>query len=97
MAVFAAASEAFSRRNINCSIAESLARFEPVVAAARAAGVAVRGYVSCAVGCPYQVLDRACMCSPARQACQLGAACWGRLLQGSKCLAQGQSISRNMS
>jgi len=88
--VFAAASEAFSRRNINCSIAESLARFEPVVAAAR-------GYVSCAVGCPYQVLDRACMCSPARQACQLGAACWGRLLQGSKCLAQGQSISRNMS
>ncbi|KAK9842458.1 hypothetical protein WJX81_001073 [Elliptochloris bilobata] len=54
VAIFAAASEAFSRRNTNCSIAESLARFEPLVAAARDAGVAVRGYVSCVVGCPYQ-------------------------------------------
>ena len=52
--VFAAASEAFSRRNINCSIAESIERFAPVVAAARAAGVKVRGAVSCSVGCPYQ-------------------------------------------
>jgi hydroxymethylglutaryl-CoA lyase len=54
VAVFAAASEAFSQRNINCSIAESLERFAPVVAAARARGVRVRGYVSCVLGCPYQ-------------------------------------------
>jgi hydroxymethylglutaryl-CoA lyase len=52
--VFAAASEAFSRRNINCSIAESIERFEPVVQAARAQGIKVRGAISCAVGCPYQ-------------------------------------------
>ena len=53
VAVFAAASEAFSHKNINCSIDESLARFEPVMAAAQEAGIAVRGYVSCVVGCPY--------------------------------------------
>lgn len=53
VAVFAAASEGFSRKNINCSIAESLARFEPVMAAAAKAGLPVRGYVSCVVGCPY--------------------------------------------
>ena len=53
VAVFAAASEAFSQKNINCSIDESLARFEPVMAAAQVAGIAVRGYVSCVVGCPY--------------------------------------------
>ena len=53
VAVFAAASESFSRKNINCTIAESLARFEPVMAAARTAGVRVRGYVSCVLGCPY--------------------------------------------
>jgi hydroxymethylglutaryl-CoA lyase len=52
--VFGAASEAFSQRNINCSIAESIERFAPVVAAARAAGVKVRGAISCAVGCPYE-------------------------------------------
>ena len=52
--VFGAASEAFSQRNINCSIAESIERFAPVVAAARAAGVRVRGAISCAVGCPYE-------------------------------------------
>ena len=52
--VFAAASEAFSRRNINCSIAESIERFEPVVRAAQAQGIKVRGAISCAVGCPYQ-------------------------------------------
>lgn len=52
--VFGSASEAFSQKNINCSIAESLERFAPVVAAARAAGVKVRSAVSCAVGCPYQ-------------------------------------------
>ncbi|MEY3125792.1 MAG: hypothetical protein RLZZ573_2312 [Pseudomonadota bacterium] len=52
--VFAAASEAFSQRNINCSIAESIARFAPVVEAARAAGIFVRGAMSCTVGCPYE-------------------------------------------
>lgn len=54
VAVFAAASEAFSQKNINCSMAESLDRFVPVMEAARAAGVRVRGYVSCVLGCPYQ-------------------------------------------
>jgi len=54
VAVFAAASETFSQRNINCSIAESLERFAPVFDAARQAGVRVRGYVSCALGCPYE-------------------------------------------
>lgn len=52
--VFGAASETFSQRNINCSIAESLERFAPVVGAARAAGMHVRGTVSCALGCPYE-------------------------------------------
>ena len=52
--VFAAASEAFSQRNINCSIEESIARFRPVVQAAHAAGIKVRSAVSCALGCPYQ-------------------------------------------
>ena len=52
--VFGAASEAFSQRNINCSIEESIERFRPVAEAARAAGVKVRGAVSCALGCPYQ-------------------------------------------
>ena len=52
--VFGAASEAFSQKNINCSIAESIERFAPVVAAARAAGIAVRGAMSCTVGCPYE-------------------------------------------
>jgi hydroxymethylglutaryl-CoA lyase len=52
--VFAAATEAFSQKNINCSIADSIERFRPVVAAAHAHGIKVRGAVSCAVGCPYQ-------------------------------------------
>ena len=52
--VFGAASEAFSQKNINCSIAESIERFAPVVAAAKAAGIAVRGAMSCTVGCPYE-------------------------------------------
>ena len=52
--VFAAASEAFSQRNINCSIAESMERFRPVVEAARAQNIYVRGAISCAVGCPYE-------------------------------------------
>ena len=54
IAVFGSASESFSRRNINCSIAESVARFRPVVAAGLEAGMRVRGYVSCALGCPYE-------------------------------------------
>jgi hydroxymethylglutaryl-CoA lyase len=54
VAIFGAASEAFSRRNINCSIAESLERFRPVAEAAKTAGIKVRGYVSCALGCPYE-------------------------------------------
>lgn len=54
VAVFGAASESFSRRNINCSIDESLERFRPVVQQALAAGVPVRGYVSCVLGCPYE-------------------------------------------
>ena len=53
VAVFAAASEAFSQKNINCSIAESLQRFEPLMAAAQEHGVKVRGYISCVLGCPY--------------------------------------------
>ncbi len=54
IAVFGAASEAFSRKNINCSIAESLERFRPVLEAAQANRMRVRGYVSCVLGCPYQ-------------------------------------------
>ena len=54
VAVFAAASEAFSQRNINCSISESLERFAPIMAAAQQHGVSVRGYVSCVLGCPYE-------------------------------------------
>lgn len=54
VAVFAAASESFSQRNINCSIAESLARFAPMMGAAKSAGIKVRGYVSCVLGCPYE-------------------------------------------
>jgi hydroxymethylglutaryl-CoA lyase len=52
--VFASASEAFSQHNINCSIAESIERFAPVVAAAKAAGIFTRGAISCTVGCPYE-------------------------------------------
>ena len=54
VAVFAAASEAFSQRNINCSISESLARFVPIIEAAQQHGISVRGYVSCVLGCPYE-------------------------------------------
>ncbi|SDN15048.1 hydroxymethylglutaryl-CoA lyase [Pseudomonas jinjuensis] len=54
VAVFAAASEAFSQKNINCSIKESLERFVPIMEAARQHGIRVRGYVSCVLGCPYQ-------------------------------------------
>lgn len=54
VAIFAAASESFSQKNINCSIAESIARFEPVMAAAKARDIPVRGYISCVLGCPYE-------------------------------------------
>jgi len=54
VAIFGAASESFSQRNINCSIDESLERFRPVAERARQEGVAVRGYVSCVLGCPYE-------------------------------------------
>jgi hydroxymethylglutaryl-CoA lyase len=53
IAVFASASEGFSRANINCSVAESIDRFKPVVARARADGIKVRGYISCVLGCPF--------------------------------------------
>lgn len=54
VAIFASASESFSQKNINCSIAESLERFEPVMQAAKAQNIPVRGYVSCVAGCPYE-------------------------------------------
>ena len=54
VAIFGAASEAFSQKNINCSIEESLERFEPIMKAAKQANIPVRGYVSCVVGCPYE-------------------------------------------
>ena len=54
VAIFGAASEAFSQKNINCSIAQSLERFRPVAEAAKQAGVKVRGYISCVLGCPYE-------------------------------------------
>ena len=54
IAVFAAASETFSQKNINCSISESLERFAPVMNMAREHGIKVRGYVSCVLGCPYE-------------------------------------------
>ncbi len=54
VAIFGAASESFSQKNINCSIAESLARFDPIMGAAKEKNIAVRGYVSCVVGCPYE-------------------------------------------
>ena len=53
VAIFGSASEGFSQANINCSIEESLARFEPIMEAAKADGIKVRGYVSCVVECPY--------------------------------------------
>jgi hydroxymethylglutaryl-CoA lyase len=68
IAVFGSASEGFSRANINCSIAESIERFKPVIARAHADGIKVRGYISCVLGCPYDgeikpqaVVDVACV------------------------------------
>ncbi|WP_282110590.1 hydroxymethylglutaryl-CoA lyase [Shewanella algicola] len=54
VAIFGAASESFSQKNINCSIDESIARFSPLMEAAKQHGIAVRGYVSCVLGCPYE-------------------------------------------
>ena len=73
VAVFASASETFSQRNIGCSIAESIERFRPVLDLARARGVAVRGYVSCVLGCPYEgeVSEKAVV-SVSRQLAELG-------------------------
>ncbi|MBB6250896.1 hydroxymethylglutaryl-CoA lyase [Nitrospirillum iridis] len=75
IAVFAAASEAFSQRNINCSIAESLDRFAPVARQARDAGVTVRGYVSCVLGCPYEgAIDPAKVAEVSAHLLELGCA-----------------------
>jgi isopropylmalate/homocitrate/citramalate synthase len=74
VAVFVAASETFSRRNINCSIAESLERAQPVFAAAAANGVRVRGYISCVLGCPYEgAVDPAKVAEVAAALSALGA------------------------
>lgn len=73
VAVFTAASEHFSRRNTNCSIAESLKRFEPVMADAARSGIRVRGYVSCALGCPYEGdIEPAAVCDVALALSELG-------------------------
>lgn len=75
VAVFTAATESFNRRNVNASIAESLDRFRPVVAAARGAGIPVRGYVSTAFGCPYEgVVDPAAAARVCRDLLDLGCA-----------------------
>jgi hydroxymethylglutaryl-CoA lyase len=73
IAIFGAASESFSRRNINCSIAESLERFAPVAAAARQHGLRVRGYVSTVVDCPYEgAIAPAAVAQVARRLDELG-------------------------
>ena len=73
IAVFAAASETFSQKNINCSIDESLARFAPVMAAAKAHKIPVRGYVSCVIGCPYEgAIEPAQVAAVARKLFEMG-------------------------
>jgi hydroxymethylglutaryl-CoA lyase len=73
IAVFTAASESFCRRNINCSIEGSFERFAPVLAAARAAGIPVRGYVSCVLGCPYEgAVAPAAVVTVARRLLEMG-------------------------
>jgi isopropylmalate/homocitrate/citramalate synthase len=75
VAVFAAASESFSQHNIGCSIAESMDRFRPVLAAAKQRGVRVRGYVSCALGCPYEgAVAPSAVAGVARELHEMG--CW---------------------
>jgi hydroxymethylglutaryl-CoA lyase len=73
VAIFAAASQAFSQKNINCSIAESIERFAPIMAAAASDNVKVRGYISCVVGCPYEgdVVPQT-VADVARQLCAMG-------------------------
>ena len=71
--IFGAASEAFSQANINCSIAESIARFEPVAEAVKAAGLRLRGSISCALGCPYQgEVEASAVVDVARRYLELG-------------------------
>lgn len=85
VAVFAAASETFSQKNINCSVAESLDRFTPVCEAAAASGVPVRGYISCVLDCPYE--------GPVEPAVVAGVA--GRLLElGCHEISLGDTIGR---
>jgi hydroxymethylglutaryl-CoA lyase len=73
VAIFGAASEKFSQKNINCSIEESIARFAPVMDAAKSANIPVRGYVSCVVGCPYEGdIDPAKVASVARRLFDMG-------------------------
>ncbi len=73
IAIFGAASEAFSQKNINCSIAESLQRFRPVAAAALSHGMRVRGYISCVVGCPYEgAVEPAAVASVAQALLDMG-------------------------
>lgn len=73
VAVFVAASEAFSQKNINCSIAESLQRIQPVISAARQAGLKTRGYISCVLGCPYQgLVDEALVATLAQKLIAMG-------------------------
>ena len=73
IAIFGAASEGFSQKNINCSIAESLERFAPVVDAAKQANIPVRGYVSCVTDCPYDgAVAPAAVASVAREMMALG-------------------------
>ena len=73
VAIFAAASETFSQRNINCSIAESVERFRPVAAAAERHGVRLRGYISCTLGCPYEGdIEPAAVAAVAKHLAELG-------------------------
>lgn len=73
VAVFSAASEAFTQKNINCSIAESLERFVPLIEQAQAAGIRVRGYVSTVLGCPYQGdIDPAQVAAVSRELIDMG-------------------------
>jgi len=73
VAVFASASETFSQRNLNCSIDQSFERFAPVLLAAKAAGVRVRGYVSCVLGCPYEgSVEAAAVANVTRRLSEIG-------------------------
>lgn len=74
ISIFAAASESFSQRNINCSIAESINRLQPVVEQAKAAGLRVRAYISCVLGCPYEgEIDSSAVASVSQQLMDMGS------------------------